>query len=500
MNRKIFFCFIIFCSFNISIGLKAQNDTVSVKKSREMSFEDVISTARNQSPMAITARHQFRASYWEYRSYKAGYLPNLSMSATIPDLNRSIEKISLEEGDIFAERKQIGTMGSVQLSQNIPFTGGNIYMSSDLQRIDFLNEDGGTSYLTNPISIGLRQPINGYNRMKWEMLLGPLKYEESKKDYLNALERVSLRAVNYFFDLALAQKNLEISNQNYSNADTLYKIAKGRYQLGTIAENELLQMELSMLNAGTALNEAKIDLAIRKFQLNSFLGFNQEEDIALIIPEEIPENEVPLTQALEEAKKNNPDVLERQRQLIQARQSVAQSRAEKGLNADLFATFGLSQRGDQFDGLYVNPQQQERVRLGIEIPIMDWGLARGKFKMAQSAQEVVKTNVAQAEMDFEQEVLLLVMQFNLQDDQLQIAAKADTIARMRYEVSKQRFLIGKISVLDLNVALQEKDVATRSYIAALRNYWNYFFNMRSLTLFDWINNQSLSEEFDSLIR
>jgi outer membrane protein TolC len=136
----------------------------------------------------------------------------------------------------------------------------------------------------------------------------------------------------------------------------------------------------------------------------------------------------------------------------------------------------------------------------LEIPIMDWGLARGKYKMAQSAQEVVKTNVAQAEMDFEQEVLLQVMQFNLQDDQLKIAAKADTIARMRYEVSKQRFLIGKISVLDLNVALQEKDIAARAYISALRNYWNYFFNMRSLTLFDWINNQTLSEEFDSLIR
>ncbi len=485
---------------NGSAILIAQNDTTILNKKREMTFQEVIAIARTQSPMSVTARHQFRASYWEFRSYKAGYLPNLSMSATLPDLNRSIEKIALEEGDIFAERKQIGTMGSLELRQNIPFTGGNIYMSSDLQRIDFLNDEGGTSYLSNPISIGLRQPINGYNSMRWEKLIEPLKYEESKKDYINALERVSLRAVNNFFDLALAQKNLEISNQNFSNADTLYKIAKGRYQLGTIAENELLQMELSMLNAGTSLNEAKIDLAIRKFQLNSFLGFSQDEDIALIIPLEIPSNEVQLAKALEEARKNNPDVLSRQRQLLEARQSVAQSRADKGLNADLFASFGLSQSGDKFEGLYVNPQQQERVRLGLEIPIMDWGLARGRYKMAQSAQEVVKTNVAQAEMDFEQEVLLQVMQFNLQDDQLIIAAKADTIARMRYEVSKQRFLIGKISVLDLNVALQEKDVAARAYIAALRNYWNYFFNMRSLTLYDWIDNQTLSEEFDSLIR
>ena len=500
MNRKIIYCLLSILSIQSSLMLYAQSDSILPQKKRMMNFEEVIATARTQSPMAITARHQFRASYWEYRSYRAGYLPNLSMSATIPDLNRSIEKITTVDGDVFADRSQIGTMGSLQLSQNIPFTGGSIYMSSDLQRIDMLTDDGGTSYLTNPISIGLRQPVNGYNSMKWEKLIEPLKYEEAKKDYINSLERVSLRAVSYFFDLALAQKNVEISNQNFSNADTLYKIAKGRYQLGTIAENELMQMELSSLNAGKELNEAHIDLAIRKFQLNSFLGFSQDEDVALQIPLNIPEVNVILEKALECARKNNPDVLSRERQLLEARQAVALSKANKGLNADIFASFGLSQRGEEFDGLYVRPEQQERIRLGVEIPIMDWGLARGKYKMAQSSQEVVKTNVAQAEMDFEQEVLLQVMQFNLQDDQLRIAAKADTIARMRYEVTKQRFLIGKISVLDLNVALQEKDVATRAYISALRNYWNYFFNMRSLTLFDWINNQSLSEEFDTLIK
>ncbi len=500
MNRKVFLGLAGLITIFCLLPLKAQNDSILQKKSRMMTFREVIETARSQSPMAVTARHQFRASYWEYRSYRAGFLPTLTFNATLPDLNRSIEKISLEEGDKFVERKQVAASGEFQLTQSIPFTGGSIYMNSDLQRIDYLNSEGGSQYLTNPIGIGLRQPINGYNEMKWDRLISPLKYEEAKKDYINALERVSLRAVSNFFDLALAQKNLLISRQNYSNADTLYKIAQGRYQLGTIAENELLQMELAMLNAGASLNSAQIDLAIRKFQLNSFLGLGQETDIQLVIPFEIPATEVELAKALDEAKKNNPDVLSRQRQLIEARQSVASAKAQKGLNADLVASFGLSQSDSDFDRLYINPQQQERVRLGIEVPIMDWGLARGRYKMAQSAEEVIKTNVAQAEMDFEQEVLLQVMQFNLQDDQLRIAAKADTIADMRYEVSKQRFLIGKISVLDLNVALEEKDVAARAYISALRNYWNYFFNMRSLTLYDWISDQPLSEEFDTLVK
>ena len=350
------------------------------------------------------------------------------------------------------------------------------------------------------MNIGLQQPINGYNGFHWERQIEPLKYQAAQRQYIQTLEQVSLRAVNYFFDLALAQKNLDIAKVNYSNADTLYRIAKGRYQLGTIAENELLQMELSYLNAGTDLNSAQIDLAIKKFQLNSFLGLGQEVNIDLDVSIDIPEIEINLQKALDQAQTNNPDVLDRQQQLLEADQEVDRTRSQKGLNATINASFGLSQRSDKLTTLYADPQDQERVRVGLTIPLVDWGLGRGKYRMAQSAQEVAKTNVHQAEMDFQQEVLLEVMQFNLQDDQLKIAAKADTVGTSRYFVTKERFLIGRISVLDLNVAQTEKDEATRRFIAALRNYWTYFYTIRSLTLYDWINAKPLEEDFDVLLQ
>ena len=253
------------------------------------------------------------------------------MNATIPDLNRSIDKITLPDGsDAFVERKLINSSADLELRQNIGLTGGSIYMRSDIQRIDNLNKDGDTSYLSYPVNIGFQQPINGYNEYHWERQIEPLKYEASQLQYIQTLEQVSLRAVNNFFDLALAQKNLEIAKVNYSNADTLYRIAKGRYQLGTIAENELLQMELSFLNAGTSLNSAQIDLAIKKFQLNSFLGIGQEENIELEIPFEIPELEIKLQDAINQARANNPDVLDRQQQLLAADQNVDRTRSEKG--------------------------------------------------------------------------------------------------------------------------------------------------------------------------
>ena len=137
--------------------------------------------------------------------------------------------------------------------------------------------------------------------------------------------------------------------------------------------------------------------------------------------------------------------------------------------------------------------------MGVQIPLLDWGLGRGQYRMAQSAEEVVKTNVQQSQVDFDENIFLQVMQFNLQDDQVAIAFKADAIADLRYEVTKQRFLIGKIDVLDLNVALEEKDVARRGYVQALRNFWDYYYDLRGLTLYDWQKGIKLSEDFDELL-
>ena len=222
-------------------------------------------------------------------------------------------------------------------------------------------------------------------------------------------------------------------------------------------------------------------------------------DIELEIPVEIPNVEIEYIKALEQAHANNPEIVQQRINLLQAEREVAKAKAEKGLNANLYASFGLTQQSDNFYDAYARPSNQENVRVGLELPIVDWGLGKKNYKMARSNEELVRIQVEQAQMDFEQEVFMQVMQFNLQDDQLMIAGKADTIAQKRYEVAKQRFLIGKIDVLDLNVALTEKDQAKRAYIDAMRNFWNYFYNLRRITLYDWKENKPLFEDYDDLI-
>ena len=119
MNLKILYITLGILSTEL---LAAQNQTM------EMSLEQVVKIARLESPDAQTARHSFRSAYWNYKYYRANYLPSLSLSSD-PNLNRAINKITMGDGSVkFVEQNLLNTDLTLNLSQNIPWTGGSIFL------------------------------------------------------------------------------------------------------------------------------------------------------------------------------------------------------------------------------------------------------------------------------------------------------------------------------------------------------------------------------------
>ncbi len=467
---------------------------------KRLTLEDVMKLSEEQSPNALMAKNRFRASYWRYRTFKAEYRPSLTFTGTTPFYSTAFERVwnSVTESWDYKSTNVLRNLGSLSLSQNIGLTGGTISLQSDLTLENDFERDN-RNYITVPISIGLTQPLFRYNSLKWQKKTEPLQYETAKQNYLSNIEGVHSQAVMYFFGLALAQTNKQISEMNFANADTLYKIAQGRYELGTIAENELLELQLTWLNTETQRKEAEMNLRDRQIRLKSFLGFNENVRIELILPTQIPELQVSPQEVLEMAMANNPEILNQQLTVLTAQSNVAQAKAEKGLNANLIASFGTRDQDQDFGLAYSKSNQQQNIRLGVTVPILDWGLGRGRYRMAVSNLELAQVTSDQALVDFEQNLILDVEQFNLQKAQVEVAAKSDTVAMKMYDVTKQRFLIGKISILELNNADTKKDQNRRAFIQALQNYWNYFYNIRSLALYDFVNRKPLETEFEKLL-
>jgi outer membrane protein TolC len=470
---------------------------------KQLTLQEVIRLAHENSLDALVAKHRFRSSYWSYRSYKANYLPSVSMQSDLVDLSRSIVKdVVLENGEWvtkYAPSNRLSSTVSLQASQNLPITGGSVYVSSELGRLDLLNDET-PSLMSTPVSIGLIQPLFSFNKFKWQKKIEPLKYEEAKKNYLSSMEDVNLRAVRYFYDMALAQMNVKTSRFNVANNDTLYQIAKGRFELGMIDQGDLMQMELNLLTSTDDLNKAILDLEIKKSNLRTFLGLADQINIELVTSLNVPNIRVDVDRAIEYARKNNPQMISMKRSVLEAEQNLAQVQANARFNANLIASYGLTQQATNFADVYSKPKESQRLNIGVTIPILDWGMRKGQVKMAKSSLDVTKVNVEQQQIDFEQQVYLDIMQFNMQDEQLVLAAKTDTISRTRYDITKQKFMLGNLDVLKLNDALAQKDRAITNYVTALRTYWNYYFNVRKTTLWDFEKNQPLEQNYEDLIQ
>lgn len=474
---------------------------INAQEIKVLTLDQVIKLSESQSPNAMIATHRFRASYWQYRTFIAQYRPSLTLKGTTPSYSTAYEKVwnSTAQTWEYESTNTLTDLGSLSLSQNIGLTGGTISLNSDITLYNDFENDA-RKYITVPLSIGLVQPLFRYNSLKWEKKTEPLKFETAKKSYLYNMENVHVQAVMNFFGLALAQINKQIADLNYSNADTLYQIAEGRYNLGTIAENELLELQLTWLNTKTAVKEAEMNLRDREIRLRSFLGFNDNVRLQLELPSDIPTLQLNSQEVYDMAMANNPEILNQELTVLEAKSSLAQARSEKGLNADLKASFGYNDQDPEFRYAYKDPAEQKTVQIGFTLPILDWGLGRGKYKMAKSSLELAEVQRQQSILEFQQNVLLDVEQFNLQSNQVAVAAKSDTVAKKMYEVTKQRFLIGKIEVLELNNADTKKDTNRRAYVQALQNYWNYFFNMRAYALFDFVANKPLETDYDMLIK
>lgn len=493
MNKIFIFLIVLFSGFGLKVF--AQQDNYS------LSLVEVVNLASQNSLDAFRYKNMYLSSYWEFRYYKADKLPSLTLNTTPLDFNhyRKREYNFQTNTEEYVLRDYFNSDMSMQLNQKVGLTGGSLFLSSELGMVKNLSGDKNTSYQATPVSIGYSQALNGYNALKWQSKIEPVKYEKAKKEFVQSQETLAMKSTSMFFDLVEAQIQLKIAENNQSNADTLYKIGKGRFQVGTVTQDELLNLELNQLNATQSLNKAKLEVERSQSGLNSYLMMDKQTRINCIVPSEIPALQIKADDALDLALKNNPDILDQEQQMLEQNRDVARAKSETGLSTSLFAVYGLNQSAENFDMVYDEPDQSQRLRIGLSIPLIDWGRRKGRLMMAESNREVVNARIRQSRIDFEQNIIQSVMEFNLQAEQVGNAAKADTVAQKGYDVTFQRFLIGKVDVIKLNIARNDRESARREYINAVKTYWQYYYRLRMLALYDFVKGESLTAEYDKII-
>lgn len=452
--------------------------------SQRLSLDELVALTRQSATAALLAETARETGHWEYRSYKADLYPQLSLTGTLPDFSRTFSPVTQENGTIeFVPIVNNNSTLNLQLTQNVGLTGGQVFVNTQLQRFDDLDRDF-TRYNGNPVGIGFQQSLFSFNPYRWAKQIEPLRYEASRRKYLTDLEAISLQTTANYFELLLAQIDLEMAQQNVDNGEKALEIARLRFEMGKISQNDLLQMQYILLNAQRAQADARQDRQTALLNLKAYAGL-ESTNIAVEEPGQVPQLLVQEEVALSEAQKNKETWLNFQVRLLEARRDMHKAKSEGGFNADLFAAVGLVNRADHLQEVYVNPVDQQMVRIGFTIPVVDWGRNKAIVKTAEANQKLTEYSVKQEQQAFEQQIRTQVVLLESLTTQVAVSREAAAIAQQRYDITGESFAMGRISITELNIAQNEKDSARRNYLQALRGYWETYYRLRMLTLYDF---------------
>lgn len=463
-----------------------------------LTLEHTIGIASESSLEAFRSKTVYQAGYWAFRTYQAGRLPSLSLHVTPAQYYRDITKRydSGTDMDIYREQQSFYAGGQLSVNQNVDFLGGSLFMNSSLDYMRNFGDNTYTQYSTIPVRIGYSQSLLGYNPFKWERRIEPLKYEKAKKELLFNRENISVEVTGYFFDLAMAQAEYDLASENVTSTDTLYQTGLQRHKIASISQADLLTLKLDAVNAKNTLRNAEIDLKRAMFNLASYLNLDKDTEIRLRLPGQPRAMEISADEALVLSRENNPNFLELRQSILEAQKEVDRTKKEALMNASFSASVGFNQVAEKFSDAYRDPLQQDVVSISVSIPLVDWGVRKGKYNVAKNNLNVTEISARQKEITIEEEVIMTVSDFNIQRSLIGSAEEALDLALMAYAENKQRFIIGKADINSLTLSLNRQQTARRNYISALKNYWLSYFKIRKLTLHDFETGISLSSSFD----
>jgi outer membrane protein TolC len=450
--------------------------------------------AQQQSPLYFRAKNTLERSYWRHENFKALLKPQLRLQATVPTVFRAINPITQPDGSILFRRiSQANNSLGLNLIQNVGLTGGQFRLTSALQRTDNFAGPESSFFLSTPFTLTYLQNSLLYNDLRWRKQLEPLRYEVATQAYREELEETALQAATAFLDALVAQVGIQIAAANQANADTLLAIAKERYALGTVARSDLLQLELNQLKAQNAGRQATIQLAFATRRLRLLMAQPTSDTLVLAHPARPSQpSQASYDLALDMARNYRAAVLSFRAKRLEADQQVAQAQGQNSLELGILANLGTQQTAPRLTDAYRNLQNQQYIGVTLDMPLKDWGYRKSQIRLAKANRELVEVEIQQDEQAFEQEIFLQVLTYNQQYAQLALAEKADTVAQERLRITKERYLVGKLTVTDLNLALEEAIRAQEAYIGALRSYWLAYYTLRRLTLYDFMQNRPVA--------
>jgi outer membrane protein TolC len=468
-----------------ALAIAAGVPIAALRAQQPLTLERAVQMAQEQGYQGRAATAARDAARFRDRSFYAGFLPQLSLGGTLPRYNRAIIPVLQPDGStLFRPQNQTDAGLTATLSQRLP-TGGDLFVSSSLTTFSISGDQTIRTWSSTPVSLGIRQSLFRPNTFALDRRERPLASDLAERQYLASREELAGQTTGLFFDVYSAGVLLRNATANAAVNDTLYTLNKGRFEVGKIGENDLLQSELALLRARTAVEAARLEYTRAQAALRLAISLPEPAPLDLVIPVDIPAYTPDSALAVRQAVENGVSASSVALNAAQADRRVSEAKLNNGFSATVQASVGFNATAPEMGLAYQNLLQARQATVSVELPLFTWGTGSNAVKAAESDREQTANLGRSALEQAAQAARFAALRLPLARTNLILSAKADTVAAKRFEVAYNRYVIGRIAIDNLYLAQSEKDQASSQYVQALRDYWVAHYRLRALTLYDF---------------
>lgn len=466
-----------------------------------ISIEEVIRYAKKQSIDSQIATNAYIMDYWNYLNHKKAHYPMVTLTSNpIQYVQKIIKRYDSQNNlEVYKPQRTIYSSIGLAVKQRVNATGGDLFLETNLDYMRNYGSERLQQFSAVPIRIGYSQELLGFNPYKWEKKIEKKKFDKARKQITSELERISAETVRLFFAYLAASEQVKIAFENCKKCDSTYSFALERMKIGAMTQTEILTLKLNLVDAQKEHRLLTISQEEAKKNLLNFLNIHEEMNLNFKLP--LPQKTLLISpeKALYLARMNHPLYEDMEMKKMDAELSVNRNK-RTNISSTLSLSLGFNQTADNFWDAYHRPLRQDLVSISLNMPIFDWGIRKRTKAIAKKNLESTLLAIEQEKENFEESLYFLVEKFNESYRQIELASEALNISRITFESTYERFRIGKTNVELLKISQDRMMSARLNYINAISSYWNTLYEIRSLTLYDFMESSHIEIDVEQYIR
>jgi outer membrane protein TolC len=387
--------------------------------------------------------------------------------------------------------------GTLQIEQPILKTDGTIGLfntfgwRNNKTKIADLGENENKAF-SNNLYLVLNQPLFTYNRRQMALDELELNYENANLEY--SIQQLTLEKTitSQFFDVYLAQLNLDISKEELENTSKNFDIIKIKVDANLIAREELYQAELNFANAQLSVQDNELGLANAEELFKREIGMDLDQDIQLVTELDAQEVLIDLEKAIEYALKSRLELRQRQINIDKSLFDMERTKSMNEFRADLRLTLGIFGDNENFSKVYNSPTSSPSVGISLNIPIWDWGERTARIQAQEVSMKSQKLELEEDEKQIRMDIRRSYRSIQTQMPRIAIARKNVENAERTYDINLERYINGDLSGIDLNQFQTQLSSKKIELARSLINYKTQLLDLKILTLYDWEKQEPVS--------